>query len=144
MKSACLHCSLLMLGVLGLAGCGSGKIGHVEGTVTLDGQPLPYARLEFFPQGGGGLSAGRTDENGYYELYYGREGMGAEIGEHLVQIRTAGSGPSEGDYGSKAPEKIPVQYNDESELVRTVKGGKNTIDFELESKGKIVQPPRGY
>lgn len=135
---------ILLVSIIGLAGCGSGDIGHVSGIVKLDGKPLPYARLEFFPQGGGGLSAGITDENGKYELYYGREGMGAEIGEHLVQIRTAGAGPSQGDYGSKAPEKIPLKYNTNSELIKTVKAGSNVIDFDLDSKGKVVQPRAGY
>ncbi|MCA9193222.1 MAG: hypothetical protein KDB03_15730 [Planctomycetales bacterium] len=142
MQRAINFSSLLL--VLFFSGCGNGNIGLVEGTVKLDGKPLPNAMLEFFPQTGGGLSAGRTDENGHYELYYGREGMGAEIGEHLVQIRTAGVGPAEGDYGPTSKELIPVQYNNRSELIRTVESGRNTFDFDLESKGRIVQPPAGY
>ena len=137
-------CRILGLYLVALLGCGSGDIGQVVGTVTLDGKPLPNARLEFFPADGGGLSAGRTDANGKYELFYGREAMGAEVGEHLVQIRTAGAGPAEGDYGSSAAEKLPVRYNNKSELKRTVKPGRNVIDFELESKGVIVQPKSGY
>ncbi|MCA9193219.1 MAG: carboxypeptidase regulatory-like domain-containing protein [Planctomycetales bacterium] len=143
MRQALYFCWALFL-IVAFTGCGNGNIGHVEGTVTLDGKPLPNAGIEFFPQAGGGLSAGRTDENGHYELYYGREGMGAEVGEHLVQIRTAGIGSADGDYGPTSKELIPVQYNNRSELVRTVKAGSNTIDFDLESKGRIVQPPSGY
>ncbi len=137
------HCGL----VVGVTGCGSGDIGRVEGTVKLDGKPLPNAQLEFFPQGDGvgGNSAAVTDENGHYELHYGREDMGAAIGEHLVQIRTAGVGGSGGDYNSSSPEKLPLKYNTNSELKKTVKAGRNTIDFDLESKGKIVQPSKsGY
>ncbi len=135
--------SLLIL-ASALAGCSSENVGRVEGTVKLDGMPLPNARLEFWPDQGGKLSAALTDENGHYELHYGREEMGAEVGEHLVQIRTAGVGPSQGDYGSSAPEKIPLKYNTNSELKKTVKPGRNTIDFDLDSKGKVVQPKAGY
>lgn len=134
------NCQILLLLSVGLAGCSSSDIGKVTGTVTLDGKPLEYAKLEFFPQPAGGLSSGRTDKDGHYQLYFGRDEMGAKVGEHLVQIRTAGAGPSEGDYGSSAPEKIPLKYNTKSELKATVKPGSNTIDFDLESKGKIVQP----
>ena len=70
--------------------------------------------------------------------------MGAEIGEHLVQIRTAGAGPSEGDYGASQPEKVPVKYNNKSELIRTVEAGSNTIDVDLDSQGRVVQPAAGY
>ncbi|MCA9131094.1 MAG: carboxypeptidase regulatory-like domain-containing protein [Planctomycetales bacterium] len=143
MRNLLRQCSLLAIAVTTI-GCGSGDIGYVEGTVKLDGQPLPNAMLEFYPQDKGGLSSGRTDANGHYELYYGREGKGAEVGEHLVQIRTAGVGDAGGDYGPTSKERIPVQYNNKSELVRKVESGRNTIDFDLESKGKIVQPPSGY
>lgn len=133
--------SLLLLSLNVLVGCGSGDVGLVEGTVTLDGQPLPNAMLEFFPKEGGGLSAGRTDESGHYELHYGRDEMGAKVGEHLVQIRTAETG---GDYGENSPELLPTKYNNESELTVTVDPGRNTIDFDLDSEGEIVQPPSNY
>ena len=37
-------------------------------------------------------------------------------------------------------EKVPGKYNTQTELTRTVKAGSNTINLELESAGKIVQP----
>ena len=125
-------------------GCSPSDIGRVEGTVTMDGSPLPNARLEFYPKDSGGLSAGRTDANGHYELYFGREHMGATVGEHIVQIRTAGAISSDGDYGAPAPEKVPTKYNNDTELTASVKAGSNTIDFDLDSQGKIVQPRDGY
>lgn len=125
-----------------LMGCAPGDIGTVEGVVTLDGQPLPNATLEFYPDAGGGFSAGITDDQGHYELHFGRDDMGAVIGEHLIQIRTAELGG--GDYGSSEPERVPAKYNNQSELRRAVEAGHNVLDFDLDSHGELPATPRGY
>ncbi|HBE66979.1 MAG TPA: hypothetical protein DDW52_02415 [Planctomycetaceae bacterium] len=126
----------------GLAGCGDGSIGTVTGTVKLDGEPLADARVTFYPQidaseafDNAGTSAGRTDENGVYELIYNRDTKGALVGEHLVYIETLQEGGG-GDYGQGRKEMVPKRYNSESELKVTVKSGSNTIDFlDLTSEG---------
>lgn len=126
-----------------LAGCG-GDLGYVSGTITMDGAPLPNARVMFYPQNEGAGSAGRTDKNGYYELYLGRSGKGAVKGEHLVQISTGDEGGGYGDDGSEnrgSRETVPAKYNVRTELTATVNGGSNSIDFDLNSEGKIQQPP---
>ncbi|MEM7476557.1 MAG: carboxypeptidase regulatory-like domain-containing protein [Planctomycetota bacterium] len=137
----------LMVGTLcfaAVAGCGSGDMGYVSGTVTMDGKPLPNAIVEFFPKPSGGLSAGMTDEKGVYELYIGRSGKGAKVGEHLVQISTADGGADDGDYGGASKELVPAKYNVNSELTATVKSGNNTIDFTLDSEGEIIDTPENY
>lgn len=120
-------------------------MGYVEGTITMDGKPLPNAIIEYFPKAGGGLSAGQTDAEGHYELFLGRSGKGAKVGEHLVQIRTTGGGTTDEDgYASESKELVPNKYNNQTELTAKVTSGKNTIDFDLDSEGQIDQMPTGY
>jgi hypothetical protein len=123
--------------LLPVAGCGSSgpKLGKVSGTVTLDGKPLPDARIEFQPGPEGSPSEARTDENGHYELMYGPDKPGAIVGEHLVRISTARMELADelGREMISHPELLPPRYNQESELKREVVAGSQTIDFELTS-----------
>ena len=132
--------TILACGLLLTAGCGSSNIGTVTGTVTMDGEPLKGAMVEFFPKAGGGASSGMTNGQGEYELRYSRDVMGAEKGEHLVQIYTGNVTTEEGDYSGARAETVPAKYNQESELSATVSGGSNVLDFDLDSQGEIIQP----
>ena len=129
--------------LLAAAGCNSDapEVAPVEGTVTLDGQPIEGAMVRFSPVAGGRPSAGRTDSDGWYELVYSREMNGALPGEHVVRISTYVEGdPESGDEG--VPERIPAKYNLDSELKREVKADDNVIDFKLDSEGEIREPPK--
>ena len=59
--------SLIVALAFSITGCSGGNVGQVEGTITLDGQPVQYARVSFVPSD---LSTGpaarceNTDENG--------------------------------------------------------------------------------
>ena len=141
MKAICR--AALSLCVLSLVlGCGVGgadipDIGHVVGTVTMDSKPLSGALVTFQPEGGR-PSAGRTDENGKYELVYSRNNNGALPGMHVVSISTLDEGdPDSGIEATK--ETIPAKYNVQSELTTTVVAGDNTIDFDLDSEGEIIE-----
>ena len=135
-----------------LAGCETGPaLAPVEGTVTLDGNPVQGAEVEFEPTGEGGRpSVGITDANGHYELDYTMKEKGALLGEHIVRITTEGVGDEDEDEGGEESTRptdeeldegpragstvpIPARYNVDSELKRTVEKGKNTFDFPLES-----------
>lgn len=129
----------IMVAAILLAGCSGSDIGRVSGTVTMDGSPLPNANVEFFPQPTGRPSTGVTDKDGKYELTYTREAMGAKVGEHRVQITTAGMGPSEGGYGGNSKETVPARYNVKSELTAKVESGSNKHDFQLDGSGEIIQ-----
>jgi hypothetical protein len=117
-------------------GCGGGDVGYVEGTVTMDGAPLPDAIVTFQPEGGR-PSSGRTDENGYYELIYTRGKKGAIPGKHTVTISTLQEGDPDAG-GESVPEKVPAKYNTDTELTADVKAGRNDFDFDLSSEGEIV------
>ncbi len=122
----------LCLGVLIVAalGCGSKEpMGQVSGKVTLQGNPLPGAEVEFQPVDNRPPSTGRTDAQGRYELQYSAQQRGAVAGEHVVRITTEQDPSDDGTPGT--PEKLPPKYNVQSDLKRTVKPGRQTIDFEL-------------
>jgi hypothetical protein len=125
----------MLLGCWGLvpAGCGGGSnLGEVEGTVTLDGQPLANALVEFEPIDEGQRSAygGMTDATGRYVLFAAGDAKGAALGEYTVHITI--EGPD--DEGGQTVPRIPARYNSQSELRATVKAGTQTINWPLKSK----------
>lgn len=115
--------------VLSLCGCGCGgdlpELGKVKGVVTLDGQPLAEAQVEFLPESGR-PSGAETDEDGRYRLRYTADTDGAIVGRHTVKIRTAIDGRDD-----PASERLPPRYHSPSELTADVEAGSNEIDFEL-------------
>ena len=126
-----------------LCGCGGGSddpdLGYVEGTVTLDSQPLPNARVIFQPEKGR-PAYGKTDSNGYYEMSFSRDDQGAAVGQSEVTISTyqEGDPDAENDEAKKSQkEQVPVQYNEKTTLTADVKPGNNVFNFDLESKGEI-------
>ncbi len=116
-----------------VCGCG-GKVdapplGTVTGKVTLDGQPVTNATVSF-ESANGQIAFGNTDQSGNYELRF-RSGLkGAEVGMNKVRIETILDAPAPEGY--KDP--IPAKYNAQSTLQKSVQAGKNTHDFELNSK----------
>lgn len=126
---------LLAIAFLPLLGCGgSSDVGRVEGVITLDGQPVADATVEFAPEGEGRPSTGMTDSTGHYELAYTATEMGAKVGKHSVAITTGGMKPDANGNLTEVPETIPEKYNTKSELTVEVTPGKNTLDFELKSE----------
>lgn len=126
-------CCSLLIGALMLPGCGGGsgdtpELGQVTGVVTLDGQPLPKANVEFAPASGR-PSFGETDEDGRYSLEYLAGHAGAVVGSNTVKISTGGYGEA-----GPIPEKVPARYHAKSELKADVKPGSNDLNFDLRSK----------
>jgi hypothetical protein len=115
-----------------LTGCGSDgpDRGVVTGKVTLNGQPLEDADVEFQPDEGS-PSYGMTDDRGHYDLMYTRDKRGAMIGEHTVRITTSTTDTDVRGNEVAVPQRVPPKYNAQSELIREVKPGTNTYDFEL-------------
>ena len=131
-----------MLVVL-VGGCGSGDLGNVSGTVTLDGQPLPNAQVTFMPDEGGGPSFGETDAQGKYTLTHNSGDSGAVPGKHTVSIEMIeeeqdydAAGTDEGTLELKQDSKkrLPARYNEASELTAEVEQGSTTVDFPLTSE----------
>ncbi|TWT86196.1 hypothetical protein Mal64_39390 [Pseudobythopirellula maris] len=110
------------------------KLAHVEGVVTLDGEPLSGARVEFVeadklpPR----ICFGTTDSSGLYQLFRDRNVAGCLPGEMVVKITTGER--EEGEDEPTADATIAARYNRRSELSRTVEPhGSHEFNFELTS-----------
>lgn len=138
-RQAALNGVLCTLWILSTAvGCGSrDSLPSVRGTVTLNGKPLPNARVSFYPVKGR-AALGVTDKAGRYQLQTSNDVHGVEEGEYRVTITTErpstpGKGPdAESVPGS--PELLPPSYSslESSEIIRRVEAGKNRFDFSIE------------
>ncbi len=149
--------TLLLFGLTaGWVGCGSGDEGLKDdtaqltpagGTVTLDGEPLAYASVQFIPQSADqqGAYYGSTDMAGKFELQNARGRLGAEAGQFTVVISKFAQKdgtplPPDADSGDVAAlgmEHLPPNYSDpnKSEIRATIPpGGKSDFEFPLKSK----------
>lgn len=152
-KAAAIAAGLLLL-VFGLyrisdSMMGGGMVlpdlGRVYGTVTLDGAPLAGAKVQFVPSdrtesidknGKHRLrtATARTDEDGYYDLYYNEDVRGAAVTEHRVVIKKI---------GSNGRPVTPSQYADYSMEMRNVESGSNEFNFDLHSDAAAAPPAAG-
>ncbi|MGQ9763180.1 MAG: carboxypeptidase-like regulatory domain-containing protein [Thermogutta sp.] len=121
-----------------VAGCGNRgpALGQVEGTVTIDGVPLPGARVIFTPVEGGRSSMAVTDGSGHYVLEFAAGEKGAMVGRHQVTISTfeAGETDDSGKLVGHVPERVPEKYNKNTTLEVEVKRSRQVHDFKLESR----------
>lgn len=135
---------LLFLFALGCNGS-EYDLAPVSGTVTLDGEPVPQARVIFEPQrtGDAALKAGpssnaETDEEGRYTLQTTvNEFEGAVVGLHSVTISTfLGESDRTQEMGQVLrKEQIPPRYQEPGGLTFDVPtGGSKSADFELTTK----------
>lgn len=120
-------------------GCGGEQgLGKVEGVVKLDGKPLPDASVEFTPADGKGLTSyGRTDQNGAYYMMATRSDYGAALGKNKVRISTYEITDTDGKR-TVIQEKVPIKYNQSTELEADVQSGSNSLDFDLKTEGSKV------
>jgi hypothetical protein len=125
-----------------LAGCFGSDRCAVEGTVTLDGQPVDGGIIEFLPLDdapGQTRGAAHADiKGGKYAV--GRDG-GPTPGKHKVSIRwlkkTGRMVDVAGDVGNKREETkecIPRKYNTQSQTVVEIKAGTNTFAYDIVSE----------
>ena len=139
--------------VVACVGCTSRSgpaLAPVEGTVTMDGKPLPNAVVSFVPTnqtlGQGGR--GKTDATGKFEiLTQDQQQKGLPAGTYRVAISkfvnpdgTDFVGGADADPMSSAfKELIPPAYSDmaASRLSETIpEAGAKTLEFKLDSKSR--------
>jgi hypothetical protein len=106
-------------------------LAKVSGTVTLDGQPVENAGLEFIAEVGG-VAYGKTDASGRYQMSFGASRTGAIVGKNRVRI-TAGDKITIGDKKYESTEVFPKKYNADSEQFVEVVRGSNRLDFTCQS-----------
>ena len=103
------------------------ELGEVSGVVTLDGEPLADAVVQF-NTANARTSQGHTDRRGRYELLYTGDTKGAVVGRHRITVSKLVSDPQ---FGHR--ETLPERYARGGTIRREVKAGKNVINLELES-----------
>ena len=126
----------LVSAVLLLSGCLQGSIEYapVKGRITLDGEPVPDAKIMFIPTKQRNekrislpYSFGFTDKDGNYTLKTEKQQKGAVVGSHIVIISTAYA-PKE-----KTAEKTADGDNTKEETKEK--------DAETQSDDKQPEPP---
>jgi hypothetical protein len=127
---------VLLMGLF--AGCSN--LVAVQGEVTLDGKPLPNAKVMFMPKGGGRPAEGTSDAGGKFRLTTNQPLDGAAPGEYVVTVtaRTIVYEPRAGTEEGflekpvwQAPEKYSLPAK--SDLVVIVDAKKPQIKLELRS-----------
>jgi hypothetical protein len=135
------------------AGCGGADYegperAPVKGSVTLDGNPLPFGTITFVPAGEGKRASGVV-ASGQYAI---DEGQGPNLGKYKVEIlgyaKVPEGGEEEEPEGNTADEEegggaggaddlgdqvVPAKYNAATTLEVEITSGENTHDFTLTS-----------
>jgi len=132
----------LVAGLIAISGCGSDGLGRVpvEGTVTVDGAPMPSGSIVFVPADGTkGPKAAAIVENGQFSLE--RE-VGPVAGSHVVKVYESepAAGPLDDPvaFAAAPPETargnpIAPNYNEASVLrATTTEGEPNQLTFAVE------------
>lgn len=140
----CLVVSICML----MAGCGGSgfKTAPVNGTVTLDGEPLSGAVVTFTPlpiEGQpvvGPFSYGRCDSSGNFELNLRKnQGKGAVVGEHSVQVSIP-----EYDPGMVAELESAIAEGKNADAAGSIDVAKLEADLARMKKAGKVKIPQKY
>src|SRR5437588_151090 len=126
--------SVLLVSTLG---CGGGSA-SVQGSITLDGQPLDGGRVFFLPEGDpkGRPTVEVKIQGGKYCL---PAKLGLKPGKHRVEIVWHQPPPGKehlqpGDPGFTTDnwvQTVPAAYNRDTTLFEDVKAGPNELDFAL-------------
>src|SRR5262245_59079264 len=140
------------------AGCGGREYAQVEGTLTLDGAPLPDVEVVFVPEPANGNTGNNasalTDAQGRYRLRTPKDNRdAAAVGAYRVIVTDlrmvtdftrVGVPPRVGEkaappepLGSKK-RRFPKSYGDVADTPLKgveVKPGRQTLDFDLKAKG---------
>lgn len=107
----------------------------------MDGKPLANATV-LFVNSQTRPAAAKSDEKGFYRLKFTDSESGAVIGVNTVRISTA-QGIGLNEDGTSIPgvkESVPMKYNVQTSLEFNVEANKkNVANWELDSKGKILQ-----
>jgi hypothetical protein len=139
--------ALAALAVSVLSGCGrSVKLGEVEGTVRLDGQPIGQVLVVFIPEDSQGpQSTGITDGEGRFKLRCNNARSGAVVGPHRVTLLDAAVAPGgrsrddEPEEGAARPtSRVPDVYSraDKTPLRQLVAAGTQSVAIDIPSDRK--------
>jgi hypothetical protein len=130
--------SLLLLSLLtvaGGAGCSDAPPrGTVNGTVTLDGNPLKEGYVRFVPADGKSQPASANVVNGKFSAAVPLGEMRVEFSAPKVVGRHKAYDTPDSPVVEDVDELLPARYNAQSELKITVKKGSQDETFRLTSQ----------
>ena len=135
MNEAMLRTACLVALAVVLAGCGSRKP-VMEGRITLDGKPIGKGSILLMPANGTGQTAGTGIADGVYRMEACQGPMKVIINSPRKTDRKQHI-PLPEDTSNMAHlyvETVPPRYNEATELVVTIRPGRNECDFTLESE----------
>lgn len=127
----------LLVAVLLATGCEkSPQFGRVQGTVTMNGQPLDQVRVVFLPDpesgNRGAISRSITDDQGKYDLVYSQdtEKRGAIVGWQRVVVEDI---KGENNRDRFYPIRVPENYSSSAKtpLRYEVKPEEQTFDIDI-------------
>jgi len=135
------RCFLCVVSLMLLAGCGSSSNrAELEGTVTLDGEPLESGNIQFLPMPGtGGPSAGGKITDGSFMIPSENGTFAGLMRVEMTSGRKTGrkiENPyARGHFEDEIVQHLPTRYNRESELTaEVVDSGPNRFEFSLTSR----------
>ena len=129
--------SLVLAVVLLLAGCGKPAT-EITGVVSLDGQPVPNATLEFFPVSGKGrVSSTTSGLDGAYRVAVWPTKLSVVITATKVDGKVQDIYGPPGQMMDRIVNVLPERYGYQGRTPLTadpVEGKRTTVDFPLTSK----------
>jgi hypothetical protein len=136
----------VLASLLTIAGCKGPSLvfaDTVEGTLTLDGRPVPNALVQFYPEVPEGTkapsSSGTTDDKGFFRLTRSDVSKpGALVGRHKVIIAAGRAGGDRDNPEAGASVKVPKEYTNANTTPFTVEvtQDKKTYDLPMNRAGR--------
>ncbi len=121
---------------IAITGCGRGNFGTVDGTVTLDGQPLEGGAIAFYPVASGPIYYADVEPDGSYHLKTSSHDN-VIPGSYVATVSYRRGRPSPGMSlrEIEALEKVPFRYcnRETSDLEFDVVAGANQLDLAMTS-----------
>lgn len=128
----------LLVVAVTVAGCNGSDHYHVNGTVTLDGDPVTAGRVLFVPTESGRTAVGAIQSDGSFSLT--TDGVtGARAGHYQVAVRPPGSAVSEESMPVAIESNIPTRYGNvaTSDLTCVVDSSSSDgVQLTLTTKGE--------
>ncbi len=126
---------LLSAGLFFLTGCGSAGRHALQGTVTLDGQPVKTGTISFLPTAGtSGNSSGGEIKDGKFSI---PAKVGLQTGEYRVTINAriaTGKKVRDAQTGQFFDEMVSAHHKQTGKLTVTIPVEGNEVSFELTTK----------
>ncbi len=125
--------------LIAVAGCGKPTTA-ITGLVTLDGNPVPNASLEFFPVSGKGrVSFTKTDDTGRYRVAVWPTPLKVIVTATKIDGKVQDPYGPDGQMMDRVVNTLPENYGYQEKTPLTaepVEDKTTTIDFALESSDK--------